>query len=126
MSFERFVFIDENKNEYAGSNWHNEKPSLIISEKLLEDPVMVVYLKDSGTAPYNQVLVILDALFSLPMDDLLNLNWICVIVMFYAINRLRWLVGTFSVSHLHALSTQTLRNRRTKTNSKYIYIRLFY
>ncbi len=54
VSFERFVFIDQNKNEVSAKG-ESPSPATIISEKLLEDPVMIVYLKDSQTASYNQV-----------------------------------------------------------------------
>jgi hypothetical protein len=53
-TFERFIYLDEHGKEH-NENGHSFEPALIIPECDLEDPIILVYLRDDATNTYNQV-----------------------------------------------------------------------
>jgi len=74
VSFERFVFMDVNMKERA-ENGHSAIPVIRISEKYLEDPVIFAYLKDNGTAAYNQVKMASWHIFGVPSACAIHSNY---------------------------------------------------
>ena len=59
------MFLDEKMNEHT-ENGQTFEPAIIIPEHDLEDPVILVYLRDNGTNAYNQVKMASWHIFGVP------------------------------------------------------------